>query len=121
MSFPSFEWGGRNRLHSIWAIVLVFTFQIRFIILETNMEVNDRKAALLRELSGTHLFISAYPVSSSTAVLEVYSRVNNKVHNLISIQDPPWLNERVGANGTFTYHGFHINICEYLAEALNLT
>jgi len=69
MFFPAFEWGGRNKLHSIWAIILVFTFQIRFIILETNMEVNDSKAALLRELSGTHLFISAYPVSSSRSVL----------------------------------------------------
>ena len=49
------------------------------------MEVNDGKAALLRELSGTHLLISAYPVSSSTAVLEVYTRVNNKVHNLYRI------------------------------------
>jgi len=69
MSPQSFEWGGRNKLHSIWAIMLVFTFQIRFIILETKVEVDDSKAALLRELSGAHLFISAYPVSSLAAVL----------------------------------------------------
>jgi len=64
MFLPSLERGGRNSIHSIWAIILIFTFQVRFIILETSMEVNDSKAALLIELSGTHLLISAYPVSS---------------------------------------------------------
>lgn len=36
-------------------------------------------------------------------------------------QNPPWFNERVEANGTVTYYGLHVNICNYLAEALNAT
>ena len=85
MFLPSLEGGGRNSIHSIWAIILIFTFQIRFIILETNVGVNDGKAALLRELSGTHLLISAYPVSSSQPVLEDCKRLNKQNrYNLIS-------------------------------------
>jgi len=36
-------------------------------------------------------------------------------------QIPPWLNERVDANGTVTYDGMYVNICDYIAEALNVT
>lgn len=37
-------------------------------------------------------------------------------------QIPPWLNERVDPNGTVThYDGLYVNICDYLAEALNVT
>jgi len=85
MSPPSLERGGRNSLHSIWAILLIFTFQIRFIVLETNVETIDGKPALLQELSGTHLLISTYPVSTFTSVLEEYTKVINKEHyNMIS-------------------------------------
>ena len=62
MTLPSLE-GRRNTLNFVWSIILVFTFQIGFIVLETNVEPNYGKAGLLRELSGSHLFISAYPVS----------------------------------------------------------
>ena len=37
------------------------------------------------------------------------------------MQNPPWLNERVDANGTVTFYGSHVNICDYIADALNVT
>ena len=36
-------------------------------------------------------------------------------------KDPPWLNERIEVNGASTYYGLHVKMCDYLAEALNIT
>lgn len=51
-----------NALLFIKVVLLLFTFEIQFISSETNIELNDGNAALLRELSGAHLLIAASPV-----------------------------------------------------------
>lgn len=52
----------RQRNSLILAVILLFTFQARVILSETNVELKDGKVALLRELSGTNRLISASPV-----------------------------------------------------------
>ena len=48
----------------IRALILLFTFQVWFVLSETDFEdiKNRNEAALLKELSGTRLFVSASPV-----------------------------------------------------------
>ena len=57
----------RRRNNLILAVILLlFTFPARVILSETNVELKDGKVALLRELSGTNLLISASPVYNPT-------------------------------------------------------
>lgn len=54
----------RDALHFIKVSIILLTPLIRLIDSETNVEVmSDSKAALLQELSGNHLLISASPVN----------------------------------------------------------
>jgi len=99
-------------------IIALFTLQISAILSEPNVGVNYGKSALLRELSGSHLLMSVYPVSWA---LEFISFNEKAPLFCFSTQDPPWLNERMDANGTLTYDGFHVNVFQYLADALNVT
>lgn len=58
---------GGKMLRFIFAFALLIAFQIRFVLLETN--VNNGQAVLLQKLNGAHLFISASPV-----ILFIYSQ-----------------------------------------------
>jgi len=46
------------------ALILLFTFQVWFVLSETDSEdvTYSNEAALLKELSGSHLYLSASPV-----------------------------------------------------------
>lgn len=78
-----------NVLHFITAVILLFTFEIRFIVSETNIELNDGSAVLLHELSGAHLLMAASPV-----IYTISHFIVKRIRNDVSTKMPLFIGHR---------------------------